>query len=109
LSVVIKITAVETLKGTGTRKAMESSSLNQEIRQCLHNSMACHGIGTETAVHVLHGSHVHSEVKYLWRCSTESGVRRTTRTSPENAWKCAAQARLFAMNILTRMAKWPDA
>jgi len=44
---------------------MASQTLSPEMQQCLDNCMACHRLCTETAAHVLHGGHVHSEAKHL--------------------------------------------
>ena len=40
---------------------MASQALSPEMQQCLDNCMACHRLCTETAAHVLHGGHVHSD------------------------------------------------
>jgi hypothetical protein len=44
---------------------MDQSSISGEMQQCLDNCLACHRLCTETAAHVLHGGHPHSEAKHL--------------------------------------------
>ena len=44
---------------------MSKSKMSPEMKQCIANCMACHRLCTETAAHVLHGGHVHSEAKHL--------------------------------------------
>jgi hypothetical protein len=58
--------ANNTRQAAGLKEAaMASQTLSPEMQQCLDNCMACHRLCTETAAHVLHGGHVHSEAKHL--------------------------------------------
>ena len=43
----------------------QTSAMSAEMKQCLENCLACHRLCTETAAHVIHGSHPHSEAKHL--------------------------------------------
>jgi hypothetical protein len=44
---------------------MKQSKMSSEMMECLRNCLECHRICTETAAHVLHGEHLHSEAKHL--------------------------------------------
>lgn len=44
---------------------MSSFEMESKMAECLANCVECHRMCTETAAHVLHGSHVHSESKHL--------------------------------------------
>ena len=43
----------------------QTSAMSAEMKQCLENCLACHRLCTETAAHVMHGGHPHSETKHL--------------------------------------------
>ncbi|SNT08805.1 hypothetical protein SAMN06265795_11388 [Noviherbaspirillum humi] len=40
-------------------------AMTNDMQKCISNCMDCHRVCTETAAHVLHGGHPHSEAKHL--------------------------------------------
>jgi hypothetical protein len=43
----------------------QSQASSEMMKECLAHCLECHRVCTETAAHVLHGGHVHSEAKHL--------------------------------------------